>query len=196
MKPRSTVWLPVKSKTLPLVVAVFLSIAGALDSGCSSGRVAPTPTPSQRLAEALSKAGTLPSALPVPSLACPTFGPALRPGPPQGNGEHSVILSWRASAPADFKHAAAAGYCIYRSTTRKDLSPELVNPIPFAGTNCTDDRVENGKKYYYVVRAISANNVTSVISNEAPASIPAGKKNSPAFPGSSTPLCRAPARVK
>jgi fibronectin type 3 domain-containing protein len=101
-----------------------------------------------------------------------------------------VILSWRASAPADSKHAAAVGYCIYRGVKHQDPSPILLNSTPFASTSCADDLVENGKKYYYVVRAISANKVTSIISNEAPAGIPTGKGNSPFASGASAPLCR------
>jgi hypothetical protein len=110
-------------------------------------------------------------------------------------GEHSVTLSWRASAPANSKHDAAVGYCIYRSLKPKDPSPELVNSIPFPGTTCTDDRVANDTKYYYVVRAINAKGRTSINSNEAPAAIPSGK--SPAVPpGPAPPLCRETAREK
>lgn len=197
MKQRATIRLSVKSKTLLLVVAVFLSISGStLESGCTSCRVTSSPTPSQRLAEALRKAGTLTSVPSVAPLTCPTFGPPSTPTPLQASGGHRVILSWRASAPADSKHAAAVGYCIYRSTTRKDPSPELVNSIPLPGTTCMDDLVENGKKYYYVVRAISAKRITSVISNEAPAPIPTGNKRNRSFSGSSTPLCREPTSVK
>ena len=71
-----------------------------------------------------------------------------------------MILSRRASAPADSKHEAAIGYCVYRGAKRKDPLPELVNSIPFPGTSCTDDLVENHKKYYYVVRAITAKGVS------------------------------------
>lgn len=190
MRQRSTVPLSVESKTLLLVVAVFLSIGGTLESGCTSCRVAP-PTPSQRVAEALRKAVTE-SDPPVAPVTCPTFGPPLTPTSLQASGGHRVILSWRASAPADSRHAPAVGYCIYRTTTRKDPSPELVNRIPLPSTSCTDDLVENGRKYYYVVRTISANSVTSVISNEISALIPTGNKTNPSFSGPSAPLCREP----
>ena len=59
-----------------------------------------------------------------------------------------MILSRTASAPADSKHDAAIGYCVYRGSKRKDPSPELVNSLPFPGTGCRDDLVENDKKYY------------------------------------------------
>jgi len=107
-----------------------------------------------------------------------------------------VTLSWRASVPADSKHDVAIGYCVYRGLKRKDPSPELVNSVPFPGTSCTDDLVENDKKYYYVVRAITAKGVTSIISNEAPVAIPTGKQSNPSVSGASAPLCREPASVK
>ncbi|MGA2375029.1 MAG: hypothetical protein ABSF72_05880 [Candidatus Sulfotelmatobacter sp.] len=105
-----------------------------------------------------------------------------------------MILSWRASAPADPRHAAAAGYCIYRGIKQNDPSPVLINNVPFPGTSCVDDLVVNDKKYYYVVRAISAQGVTSIVSNEAPAKIP--KQGKPSASAVSAPLCRAPASLK
>ena len=105
-----------------------------------------------------------------------------------------MILSWRPSAPADSKHAAAAGYCIYRGLKQKDPSPILLNTAPFPGTSCADDSVVNDKKYYYVVRAISTKGVTSIISNEAPAKIP--KRSSTTVRPASPPLCRERAGLK
>jgi hypothetical protein len=104
-----------------------------------------------------------------------------------------VILSWRASAPADSKHAAAIGYCIYRGVKPKDPSPVLLNPTPFPGASCADDLVVNDKQYYYVVRAISVKGVTSVISNEAPAAVPQGN---PSVTRASPPLCRESPSLK
>ena len=85
-----------------------------------------------------------------------------------------MILSWKASAPGDAKHDAAIGYCVYRGRKANDPSPELVNSTPFPGTSCADDLVENEKKYYYVVRAISAKGITRIISNEVPVTIAIG----------------------
>ncbi|MGA8761922.1 MAG: hypothetical protein WB562_03450, partial [Candidatus Sulfotelmatobacter sp.] len=126
----------------------------------------------------------------------PTLGSSSVPATLPAEGGHRVILSWKASAPADAKHAAAEGYCVYRSLKRKDPAPELVNSIPFRGTSCADDVVENGKKYYYAVRAISAKAVSSINSNEAPAAIPTGKQSNPSVTGASVPLCREPDGVK
>jgi fibronectin type 3 domain-containing protein len=107
-----------------------------------------------------------------------------------------VILSWRASAPADSKHADAVGYCIYRGNQRNDPQPVLINSSPFPATSCMDDMVESGKKYYYVVRAISAQSMISIISNSAPAAIPTRERTEADVPGKSAPLCREPVRGK
>ncbi len=105
-----------------------------------------------------------------------------------------MILSWRASPPADAKHAAAAGYCIYRGVKQKDPSPVLLNAMPLSGTSCVDDLVVNDTKYYYVVRAISSKGITSIVSNEAPAKIP--KQDNPSTSAALAPLCRLPASLK
>ena len=106
-----------------------------------------------------------------------------------------MILSWRASAPADSKHAAAVAYCVYRSIKRKDPSPELVNFIPFPGTSCTDDLVENGKKYYYVVRAISQGSYEHHFDRGARPNSNGEAEQSFRL-RSSAPLCREQASVK
>jgi hypothetical protein len=58
-----------------------------------------------------------------------------------------------------------------------------------------DDLVDSGKKYYYVVRAISDKGVTSIVSKAALASIPREPRN-PNVPGESALLCREPASGK
>ncbi len=181
------------------VLAVVLGIAGALQVGCTSCLSAPRPTPTQRLEEALRqdtlrKAQT-PTSPPVAApLVCPAFGASGAPtAAPQKEG-HRVILSWRASAPADPKHAAAVGYCIYRGVKQKDPSPVLLNKAPFSSTSCADDLVVNDTKYYYVVRAISATGVTSIVSNEASAKIP--KQRRPSVSATLAPLCREPGSLK
>ena len=182
-----------------LAAVAALALVGALQVGCTSCLSTPRPTPTQRLEEALriealQKTRAVASDPPVAPLTCPVFGSSSLPTAPQTEGGHRVILSWRASAPADSKHAATSGYCIYRGVERKDPSPVLLNPVPFPGTSCADDLVVNDKKYYYVVRAISAKGITSIISNEAPAAIP--KRSNPAVPRASPPLCREPAGAK
>jgi hypothetical protein len=191
--------LGVRPNTRVLAYVAALALGGALQVGCTSCLVTPKPTPTERLEEALRqealrKAGTLMSPPPAPPLVCPSLGSSGAPvTPPQKDG-HRVILSWRASAPADSKHAAAVGYCIYRGVNKKDPAPVLLNTDPLPGTSCADDLVVNDKKYYYVVRAISAKGVTSIVSNEAPAAIP--KQSNPSAPATFAPLCREPVGLK
>jgi hypothetical protein len=169
-----------------------LAIAGALPTSCTRS---PGPTGSAlatRAAEAPKPAGSPVGNASVVHLVCPTLGPPPVPATAASpsKGGHRVILSWRASAAADSKHADAVGYCVYRGNQRKDPRPILLNSAPFPGTSCMDDTVENGKKYYYVVRAISAKGATSIISNSAPAPIPTRDRTETVAPGKSAPLCR------
>ncbi len=99
-----------------------------------------------------------------------------------------MILSWNASTPADADHGDAIGYCIYRSTKSSDRSMVRVNHKPFRGTTCTDNLVQNGKTYYYKVRAISAAGYASKGSNLALARIPNRKRN--AFTTAPPPSCQ------
>ncbi len=186
--------LDVRPNTRVFAYVAVLALVGALQVGCTSCLVTPKPTPTERLEEALRKAGTLTSPPPAPPLVCPSLGPSGAPTMPLQKDGHRVILSWRASPPADSKHAGAIGYCIYRGLKKKDPSPVLLNTAPFPGTSCADDLVVNDKKYYYVVRAISAQGVTSIVSNEASAAIP--KQSNPSAPATSAPLCREPGRLK
>src|SRR5580704_17003345 len=191
----------VRSNHQARAIVVVLGIAGVLQVGCTSCLITPSPTPTQRLEEALRedglrKAAALTSLPPVTPLTCPTFGSFGAPAGPSEKGGHRVTLSWRASAPGDSKHAVAVGYCIYRGLKQKDPSPVLLNNTPFPGTRCADDLVVNDGKYYYVVRAISANGVTSIVSNEAPAKIPRQSAPSTSASTASPPLCREPAGPK
>lgn len=167
-----------------------------LQTGCTSSRVTPNPASIPQPAETPRHAETISGASSSVPLVCPTLGSSGEAPATPAEGKHRVILSWKASAPVDSKHAAAMGYCIYRGVKHKDPSPELVNSMPFPGTRCMDDVVQNDKKYYYVVRAISAKGVTSIVSNEAPASIPAHSQTNPTVSGASAPLCREPANGK
>jgi len=191
--------LKVRSTHRLLAVFAVLGIAATPQLGCTSCLVTSRPTPAQRLEEvlreeALRKARTLASPPAVARLVCPSFGSSSVPAAPPVEGGHRVILSWRASAPANSKHAAAVGYCVYRGLVQKDPSPVLLNTSPFSGTSCADDLVVNDTKYYYVVRAISDKGVTSIISNEAPAAIP--KHTDPSAYRISPPLCRKPLSAK
>jgi hypothetical protein len=186
--------LRVKSNRQFLAAFVLIGVVSTLQVGCTSCLITPRPTPTERLEAALRKAGTLTSPPAVAPLVCPSFGSSSVPAGSPVVGGHKVILSWRASAPADSKHAAAVGYCVYRGLIHKDPSPVLLNTTPFRGTSCADDLVVNDKKYHYVVRAISDKGVPSIISNEAPAAIP--NHSNPSASRISPPLCREPVGTK
>jgi hypothetical protein len=186
-----TVRVNLKSNALVLEVVV-LTVIGVLQSSCSSSPA--TPPSTARSEEGHRQSAPHTSNASVSHLLCPTFGPPPKPRTLNEKRDHTVILSWTASAPADSKHAAAVGYCIYRSEKRGDKSPELVNSISFPGTSCMDDMVENGKKYYYVARAINAQGVPSIPSNVATAPIPSGKEKKGSVSGNTAPLCREPTK--
>ncbi len=188
-------WVRAKPSLRFLLVVAALAIFGMLPIACTRGSGPPGSESFPQKIEAPRQAG-VPTNNAVRRLVCPAFGSPTTPQTLQSKGGHRVILSWRASAPADSKHADAVGYCIYRGNQRKDPRPVLINAAPFSGTSCMDDVVESGKKYYYVVRAISAKGVTSIISNAAPAPIPTRERTEAELPGKSAPLCREPATGK
>jgi hypothetical protein len=177
----------------PLLL-VLISIVGIAETACVSRPAAPIQVSNQGVTEPARRVDApTGSALKNP-LECLPFGSFPEPTALQIKGEHTVILSWTASAPADANHAAANGYCVYRGTERKDQSLVRVNSVPFQGTSCTDDTVETGKTYYYRVKAISAKGKTSDASRFAAAPIrDRGPRNPVASP---PPPCREPASVK
>jgi hypothetical protein len=191
----------VSSNRSALAVAVALALVVIMQTGCTSCGVAQSLTPTQRLEAALKRADAakrvqaLSSTSPGTSLGCPLLGSFLVSPPPPANGGHRVTLSWTASAPADAKHSAAAGYCVYR-TAVGDAQSGLINKTPFPGTSCTDDLVENGRRYSYVVRAVNAGDVPSIASNPAPVEIPATGASHPPVSGASPPLCRGETAAK
>lgn len=179
---------------IPLLgVLLSIGFTGALQT-TSAGKStppgrAPTPPPPEILRQEGTLGGGARNTLP----ACPPWSPSPEPPASRAIGGHRVILSWTASTPADAKHAAAVGYCVYRGVAPDDPSPVRINSVAFQGTSCTDDLVRNGEKYYYKVRAISARANTSDASNGAFAQIPDSK---PSTPGrNAPPLCREPASM-
>lgn len=86
---------------------------------------------------------------------------------------HSVTLSWKASVPtSEAARDAIIGYIVYRSTKPHDPSAAPINATRVVGTTYVDAKVEAGKRYYYVTRAVSASGKLSDASNETIAIIP------------------------
>ncbi len=171
-----------------------ISVAGILESGCTSSSTT-IAAEGPRAAEV-----RRPSAIPAPNpnqpLQCPIFGATLAPAPAPPAGSHSVLLSWKASAPPDAKHSAAAGYCVYRGTDPKSLPNQLLNPAAFTqGTTCTDNNLLiNGVTYYYAVRAVNAAGTPSDPSQPTvPARVPPSPRKGSGY---SAPLCDDRGSVK
>jgi hypothetical protein len=81
--------------------------------------------------------------------------------PPQ----HSVVLSWAAST------STVVGYNVYRGTQSGGPYAVLTGS-PDASTSYTDNSVQAGQTYYYVVTAVDGSGNESVDSNQAQAVIP------------------------
>ena len=82
-----------------------------------------------------------------------------------GTVTHTVTLSWTAST------STVVGYHIYRGTTAGGPYTLQSNGV-VTGTGYTDLAVMSGSQYFYVARAVDSNNIESINSNEASASIP------------------------
>jgi hypothetical protein len=200
MKSRFPLRMRAKRNSSVFLALVAIAIASATQISCTGCETAANPTPAQRLEQALSRRDALKKAQPVAmnspaagaNPTCPPLNASMVPSTPPANGGHRVTLTWTASAPADPKHSAAFGYCIYRGAPG-DPNPSLINTVPIPGTSCIDDLVANGGHYSYVVRAISLGGATSVTSNPAPVQIPATGSSKSPISATSPPLCRTPA---
>lgn len=168
----------------------MVAFAAALNSACKTGANSSSGERQQPPVQST-------HATPVgPRLVCPALGTILVPAPQSRDG-HRVTLKWKPSRHGDPKHAEAVGYCIYRGPKPNAPPTELVNQFPFPETQCVDDSVENGKQYYYVVRAISARGATSDVSKPpVPAKIPAAPPVGFQRRDASIPQCRESPAVK
>jgi len=87
--------------------------------------------------------------------------------PLSGAGTHDVILTWTASTTP-----GVVGYDVYRGTTSGGPYPTELNSTPINGTTYSDETVQAGQTYYYVVTAVASDDVTqSADSVPAPATV-------------------------
>jgi len=170
-----------------LRAVVIIAILGSPSIACKNHPAASSTNSTSPQAETTPQPAIRAGRSGAARVACPPFGSYVVPSPQSQTG-HRVVLSWKASSPADSKHSAAIGYCIYRGTEPNRIA-ERINLLPFAGTRCADDSVEEGKKYYYEVRAITAEGITSTTSTHATASIP-GHAATAEVPADAPRLCR------
>jgi hypothetical protein len=80
---------------------------------------------------------------------------------------HSVVLTWDASTSAD-----VVGYNVYRSDVSGGPYTLLNASIPGSTLTYTDETVQAGTTYYYVVTAVNTEGIESAYSNEASALVP------------------------
>jgi fibronectin type 3 domain-containing protein len=78
--------------------------------------------------------------------------------------QHSVSLSWSASS------STVTGYNVYRGMSSG--GPYNVIDSNDSGMTYTDNSVQAGQTYFYVVTAVDAQGNESVYSNQAKATIP------------------------
>jgi hypothetical protein len=78
---------------------------------------------------------------------------------------HTVTLTWKASS------SPVIGYNVYRSASRGGNYVKI-NLGLVRGLTYTDNAVQSGVTYYYVVRAVDARGIESINSNKASAAIP------------------------
>lgn len=78
---------------------------------------------------------------------------------------HSATLTWNPSTSSGI-----TGYNVYRSFESGGPYSPLTSSV--SSTNFTDNGVQAGQTYYYVITAVNSGNVESGYSNEAPAAIP------------------------
>ena len=78
--------------------------------------------------------------------------------------QHSVKLNWQASSST-----GVAGYRVYRSTISGGYYALLASP---GSLYYTDNGVQSGATYYYVVKAVNSAGQLSTYSNQARAVIP------------------------
>ena len=78
---------------------------------------------------------------------------------------HSAKLSWTAST------SAVIGYNVYRGTVSGGPFTRLTASVDAAITY-SDNSVQAGQTYYYVVTAVDSHSIESVYSNQVSATIP------------------------
>jgi Abnormal spindle-like microcephaly-assoc'd, ASPM-SPD-2-Hydin/HYDIN/CFA65/VesB-like, Ig-like domain len=79
--------------------------------------------------------------------------------------QHSVSLSWSAST------STVAGYDVYRGTVSGGPYSQINSALD-ASTSYTDNTVQAGQTYYYVVTAVAGSNNQSTYSNQVQAVVP------------------------
>jgi Abnormal spindle-like microcephaly-assoc'd, ASPM-SPD-2-Hydin len=139
--------------------------AGFTVSGVSSGEsLSPNQSIPVTVQFAPSASGTVNGNLTIVSSA--TDSPTSITLSGTGTQTQKVALGWTASA------STVIGYNVYRGTLTGGPYSSKLTSSPVASTQFTDTAVQSGQTYYYVVTSVDSNDVESVYSGQASASIP------------------------
>jgi hypothetical protein len=85
-----------------------------------------------------------------------------------GSGGHNVVLTWTASPSGGI-----IGYNVYRGTRSGGETTTPMNSTPINGTDFTDENVNAGAEYFYVVTSVTSDGTTeSAPSTETNATVP------------------------
>ena len=116
---------------------------------------------------------------------------------PAAARHHKLFLTWNPSVIGSGASDDVDGYCVYRSkhpnVARQNArckQCERVTSAPISSTNCVDDALEEGARYYYVVTAVKDKGM-SFPSNEISVQIPTATHLNPSQATlASPPFCR------
>jgi hypothetical protein len=145
-----------------------INLAGAGYS-MTGGSAPVTLSPSQNITLVVqfspTAAGSIPGSITVVSNATGSPATISLSGTGVAPVQHSVALSWNASA------STVSGYNVYRSTASGSgytkINSSLVTTLTY-----TDSTVQSGTTYFYVTTAVDSSGSESAFSNEVPANIP------------------------
>jgi hypothetical protein len=139
--------------------------AGFTVSGVSSGEsLSPNQSIPVTVQFAPSASGTVNGNLTILSSA--TDSPTSISLSGTGTQAQKVALGWTSST------STVMGYNVYRGTVTGGPYSSKLTSSPVASTQFTDTAVQSGQTYYYVVTSVDSNDVESVYSGQASASIP------------------------
>jgi hypothetical protein len=139
--------------------------AGFMVSGVSSGEsLSPNQSIPVTVQFAPSASGTVNGNLTILSSA--TDSPTSISLSGTGTQAQKVALGWTSST------STVIGYNVYRGTVTGGPYSSKLTSSPVASTQFTDTAVQSGQTYYYVVTSVDSNDVESVYSGQASASIP------------------------
>jgi hypothetical protein len=158
------VWAIIKA-LLPAASFIMLAVASMSPQtpDCRGHFASPTVVAGSNLR----KTGKHAAQAATPNAAAALAAPASPARANKSQPQHTVNLSWQPS-----NSPRVVGYNIYRIARQgHSESREKLNLAPLRSTSCTDNVVQNGQTYFYVVKAVTSAAAESADSNRARATI-------------------------